>query len=256
VTVTGSPGANCPPHAVDAVLAPAGTRADGSPRRCRAWKWSSGPGARSGRSRPDGTGSCVNRVARPAGPFLLRDSRWAAAGQDAGRPGHELLKADRQGSPGVRRRPRYITYKRRPDKISIFEDFANGLGMPAAARRALGLDPETAGSGPYGQASGTSADIAGGSPGDVQPLLSNLLRASAVPVLSALREILHGYIEADRLMGSICVTGPISLQMPVVERACEVTRGTDRAEMLRLRPAGPYRPARAARRSPARPGVA
>jgi hypothetical protein len=120
---------------------------------------------------------------------------------------------------GVRRRPRYITYKRRPDKISIFEDFANGLGMPAAARRALGLDPETAGSGPYGQASGTSADIAGGSPGDVQPLLSNLLRASAVPVLSALREILHGYIEADRLMGSICVTGPISLQMPVVERA-------------------------------------
>jgi hypothetical protein len=35
-------------------------------------------------------------------------------------------------------------------------------------------------------------------------------------------------------MGSICVTGPISLQMPVVERACEVTRGTDRAEMLRF----------------------
>ena len=35
-------------------------------------------------------------------------------------------------------------------------------------------------------------------------------------------------------MGSICVTGPISLHMPVVERACEVTRGADRAEMLRF----------------------
>jgi len=46
-----------------------------------------------------------------------------------------------------------------------------------------------------------------------------------VPVLSALREIHRGYIEADRLMGSICITGPISLQMPVVERACAVIRG-------------------------------
>jgi tetratricopeptide (TPR) repeat protein len=53
-------------------------------------------------------------------------------------------------------------------------------------------------------------------------------------VLSALPEIHRGYVEADRLMGSICVTGPISLQMPVVEKACEVTRGVDRAEMLRF----------------------
>jgi len=65
-------------------------------------------------------------------------------------------------------------------------------------------------------------------------LLSNLSRASAVPVLSALREIHRGYVEADRLMGSICITGPISLQISVVERACEVTRGADRAEMLRF----------------------
>ena len=118
----------------------------------------------------------------------------------------------------------YKTYKRIPDKISIFEDFANGLGMPAAARCALGLDPEAAGSRPSGQAS-RSADITGASSGDVQPLLSNLSKASAVSVLSALREIHRGYVEADRLMGSICITGPISLQMPVVERACEVTRG-------------------------------
>jgi len=35
-------------------------------------------------------------------------------------------------------------------------------------------------------------------------------------------------------MGSMCITGPIQLQMPVVQRACEVARGADRAEMLRF----------------------
>src|SRR5579872_327491 len=128
----------------------------------------------------------------------------------------------------------YKTGKRIPTATSTFEAFADGLGLPAAARRALGLTSEAASPGPPNQAGGRSADIAGASSGDVQPLLSNLSRASAVPVLSALREIHRGYIEADRLMGSICITGPISLQMPVVERACEVTRGTDRAEMLRF----------------------
>ena len=39
----------------------------------------------------------------------------------------------------------YKTHKRIPDKISIFADFADGLGMPAVARRALGLAPEAAG---------------------------------------------------------------------------------------------------------------
>ena len=53
-----------------------------------------------------------------------------------------------------------------------------------------------------------------------------------MPVLSALREIHRGYVEADRLMGSICITGPVSLQMPVIERACEVTRGADRANAM------------------------
>ena len=128
----------------------------------------------------------------------------------------------------------YMTGKRTPTAKSTFQDFADGLGMPAVARRALGLAPEAAGSGPSEQAEGRSADIAGANSGDVQPLLSNLSRASAVPVLSALREIHHGYVEADRLMGSICITGPIRLQMPVIERACEVARGADRAEMLRF----------------------
>jgi len=128
----------------------------------------------------------------------------------------------------------YKTGKRIPAATSTFEAFADGLGLPPAARLALGLAPEAAGSGRFDQAGGRQADIAGASLGDAQALLSNLSSLGAVPVLSALREILRGYIGADRLMGSICITGPIRFQMPVVERACEVTRGADRAEMLRF----------------------
>lgn len=127
----------------------------------------------------------------------------------------------------------YKTHKRTPSATSTFETFADGLGMPPAARRALGLAPDTAGL-LEPAAGGRSVSTAGPSPADVRPLLSNLARASAIPVLSALREIHRGYVEADRLMGSMCVTGPIQLQMPVIERACEVTRGADRAEMLRF----------------------
>ena len=35
----------------------------------------------------------------------------------------------------------YMAHKRTPEKASIFRDFADGLGMPAPARQALGLDP-------------------------------------------------------------------------------------------------------------------
>ena len=128
----------------------------------------------------------------------------------------------------------YKTHKRMPTATSTFETFADGLGMPPVARRALGLAPEGDGSGLLDPVRGRPADIDGASTGDMRPLLSNLSKASAIPVLSALRGIHRGYLEADRLMGSMCLTGPIQLQMPVVQRACEVARGADRAEMLRF----------------------
>jgi transcriptional regulator with XRE-family HTH domain len=37
------------------------------------------------------------------------------------------------------------TGKRAPSAVSVFQSFADGLGMPPTARRALGLDPETPG---------------------------------------------------------------------------------------------------------------
>jgi tetratricopeptide (TPR) repeat protein len=128
----------------------------------------------------------------------------------------------------------YKTHKRTPTATATFEAFADGLGMPPAARRALGLAAEATGSGPPDSLAERSAGIDRASLADVRPLLSNLSRTSAIPVLSALRGMHRGYIEADQLMGSMCITGPIQLQMPVVERACEVTRGADRAEMLRF----------------------
>lgn len=128
----------------------------------------------------------------------------------------------------------YKTRKRIPTATSTFEAFADGLWLPTAARLALGLAPEAAASGRFDHSGGSSADGVGPSLGEMKPLLTNLSRASTGPVLSALREIHRGYIEADRLMGSICITGAINLQLPVVERACQVTRGADRVEMLRF----------------------
>lgn len=128
----------------------------------------------------------------------------------------------------------YKTHRRIPSATSTFETFADGLGMSPAARRALGLAPEAGGPEPLDPTGERPADTAVTSLGDVRPLLTNLSRASAFPVLSGLREIHRGYVEADRLMGSMCITGPIQLQMPVIERACQVTRGADRAEMLRF----------------------
>ena len=74
----------------------------------------------------------------------------------------------------------YKTHKRMPTATSTFETFADGLGMPPAARRALGFAPEAAGSGPLDPAGGRSADIDGARPGDVRPLLSNLSKTSAI----------------------------------------------------------------------------
>ena len=68
--------------------------------------------------------------------------------------------------------------------------------------------------------------------GDMEPVLRNMSEASAVPALAALREVQRGYVLADRLLGALSVTEAIRTQIPIVERACEVTRGADRAGAL------------------------
>jgi transcriptional regulator with XRE-family HTH domain len=128
----------------------------------------------------------------------------------------------------------YKTRKRTPTATSTYEAFTDCLGLPPAARLALGLAPERAGSDSPESAVGRSVAITPTGLEDVRPLLSNLSKTSAAPVLAALRGMHRGYVQADRLMGSLCVAGPIQLQMPVIERACEVSRGADRGDMLRF----------------------
>ena len=75
---------------------------------------------------------------------------------------HGLTQGQLAGLTGIPqgRLSEYKTHKRVPTATSTFEAFADGLGMPPAARRALGLAPEAAGSGPFDSAGGRSADIA------------------------------------------------------------------------------------------------
>ena len=72
----------------------------------------------------------------------------------------------------------YKMHKRAPT-METFKKFADGLGLPPAARLALGLASEAADSGSSEVAGGRPADIAGAGLGDVRPLLSNLSSAAA-----------------------------------------------------------------------------
>jgi tetratricopeptide (TPR) repeat protein len=67
---------------------------------------------------------------------------------------------------------------------------------------------------------------------DILPVLNNISRVSAASVIAALREVQQGYLKADRLMGGLSVSSAVRTQIPLIEKACEVTRGADRADAL------------------------
>jgi tetratricopeptide (TPR) repeat protein/transcriptional regulator with XRE-family HTH domain len=71
-----------------------------------------------------------------------------------------------------------------------------------------------------------------GSRADIRSLLRTMSDASAVPVIAALREVHRGYLSADQLTGGLSVLHAARTQIPVVEKASEVTRGADRSEAL------------------------
>jgi tetratricopeptide (TPR) repeat protein len=57
-------------------------------------------------------------------------------------------------------------------------------------------------------------------------------RGNALAVIAALGEILPGYIQADRMVGSVALLLPLRGHIATVERACEAARGRDRADVL------------------------
>jgi tetratricopeptide (TPR) repeat protein len=66
----------------------------------------------------------------------------------------------------------------------------------------------------------------------VQPPAADISRGNAMAIIAALRGILPGYIQADRLVGSAALLLPLSSHIATVERACEVARGQDRSDVL------------------------
>jgi tetratricopeptide (TPR) repeat protein len=63
---------------------------------------------------------------------------------------------------------------------------------------------------------------------------AGISRGNAMAAITALGEILPGYIRADRLVGSAALLLPLRGHIATVERACEVARGQDRADALAL----------------------
>lgn len=61
---------------------------------------------------------------------------------------------------------------------------------------------------------------------------ADISRGNAMAVIAALGTILPGYIHADRLVGSTALLLPLRSHIATVERACEVTRGQDRSDVL------------------------
>jgi tetratricopeptide (TPR) repeat protein len=59
-------------------------------------------------------------------------------------------------------------------------------------------------------------------------------RGNAIAVVAALGEILPGYVQADRLVGSAALLLPLRSHIVTVERACEVARGQDRTGVLQF----------------------
>lgn len=65
-------------------------------------------------------------------------------------------------------------------------------------------------------------------------LLENLSPSSAIPTISAVRHIQEGYAQADCLTGALSIKDGVSAQAPIVERACEVSKGADRVAVLEI----------------------
>ncbi|MEV7970000.1 helix-turn-helix transcriptional regulator [Sphaerisporangium sp. NPDC088356] len=124
-------------------------------------------------------------------------------------------------------------------RLDVFERIAGGLDMPDAARLALGLAPD------YSDAP-RSSDTASACPEDPFPQgpatstgtsaqqlsLSGLTSAATPPIVAGLRRILTAQIEAEAMMGPQLLIRGVHGQVPIIERVCQVAKGTDRVEAL------------------------
>jgi transcriptional regulator with XRE-family HTH domain/tetratricopeptide (TPR) repeat protein len=158
----------------------------------------------------------------------LRDAIWAG--------GMEVAEFARRIAVDPKTVERWITHRRIPhshhrwkaaqilgrDESHLWPESVSGKGFPVGESSASGNSVRH----------GFSGVHPGSSSADIAPVLRNMSQASTAPVIAALREVRNGYVLADRLMGGLSVSDAVRTQVPIVERACEVTRGKDRAEAL------------------------
>ncbi|MGJ6969944.1 hypothetical protein ACSDR0_49590, partial [Streptosporangium sp. G11] len=122
--------------------------------------------------------------------------------------------------------------------FEVFERIADGLDMPDPARLTLGLAPRRHPStssptrhtpNPLPSAQPTPSPSSADLPAQY---LASLTGASSRPVISGLRHVLTGHIQAEAIMGPLLLISAVQSQVPVVGQVCQVTRGADRTEAL------------------------
>ncbi|WP_440069552.1 helix-turn-helix domain-containing protein [Streptosporangium sp. OZ121] len=119
--------------------------------------------------------------------------------------------------------------------FDVIERIADGLDMPDPARLALGLAPRglpAAISQPQYTPTSPPSDQPASRAGLPTRYLTSLTSASSHSVISGLRHVLTGHIQAEAIMGPLLLISAVQGQVPVVGQLCQVTRGADRVEAL------------------------
>ncbi|MEU4407845.1 helix-turn-helix domain-containing protein [Streptosporangium sp. NPDC023963] len=119
--------------------------------------------------------------------------------------------------------------------FDVIERIADGLDMPGPARLTLGLAPRRlppAGPQPRHPPTSRPLDQSVSGTGLPTRYLASLTSASSRSVISGLRHVLTGHIQAEAIMGPLLLISAVQSQVPVVGQLCQVTRGADRTEAL------------------------
>ncbi|MFF3445228.1 helix-turn-helix domain-containing protein [Streptosporangium sp. NPDC002721] len=113
--------------------------------------------------------------------------------------------------------------------FEVIERIADGLDMPDHARLALGLAPRRL---PAASPQPRHTDQSTSRTDPLTRYLAGLTSASSRSIVSGLRQVLTGHIQAEAIIGPLLLISSVKDQVPVVGQLCQVTRGADRAEAL------------------------
>ncbi|GAA4182432.1 hypothetical protein GCM10022252_08350 [Streptosporangium oxazolinicum] len=119
--------------------------------------------------------------------------------------------------------------------FDVIERIADGLAMPDPARLTLGLAPRrlpVASPQPQHTPTPSPSDQPASRASLPTRYLTSLTSASSRSVISGLRHVLTGQIQAEAIMGPLLLISSVQGQIPIVGQVCQVARGADRTEAL------------------------